>query len=139
MMCLFIQHFVSWTERIQSEAQLSDWRLGAPSEKQPGETSRDRDAQRPRDCDSSSSSLFSLQMYLGGSSSASSSTESLSSSQQSNMGGQWHQQHTRLIGAHTAVVLLNNHTLLKKTNLVLSSQYNCYKINFFIAAFLLVR
>ncbi|XP_044027649.1 myoD family inhibitor domain-containing protein 2 [Siniperca chuatsi] len=74
-------------ERIQSEAQVSDWRLGASAETEPGETSRDTEAQRPTECDSSSSPLFSLKMYLRRSSSAASSTTgSLSSSQQSNMG-----------------------------------------------------
>ncbi|XP_070758962.1 myoD family inhibitor domain-containing protein 2 [Enoplosus armatus] len=74
-------------EKIQSEAQVSDWRLGASAETEPGETGRDTDAQRPGECDSSSSPLFSLKMYLRRSSSAASSTtDSLSSSQQGNMG-----------------------------------------------------
>ncbi|KAK9529519.1 hypothetical protein VZT92_013607 [Zoarces viviparus] len=74
-------------ERIQSEAPVSDWRLGASADTEPGETGRDTDAQQPRDCGSSSSPLFSLKTYLRrSSSSASSTTDSLSSSQQSNMG-----------------------------------------------------
>ncbi|TKS71130.1 hypothetical protein D9C73_005420 [Collichthys lucidus] len=75
-------------ENTQSEAQVSDWRLGSSAETEPGETSRDADAQRPRECDSSSP-LFSLKRYLRRSSSAtfsSSSTDSLSSSQPSNTG-----------------------------------------------------
>ncbi|XP_074507127.1 myoD family inhibitor domain-containing protein 2 [Sebastes fasciatus] len=76
-------------ERIQSEAQASDWRLGAPTDAEPGETGRDTDTQRPRESDSPSSPLFSLKKYLRRSPSAassSSSIDSLSSSQQSNMG-----------------------------------------------------
>ncbi|XP_040889371.1 myoD family inhibitor domain-containing protein 2 [Toxotes jaculatrix] len=74
-------------ERIQSEAQVSNWRLSETAEPEPGDTSRETDAQRPRECDSSSSPLLSLKMYLRRSSStASSTTDSLSSSQQSNMG-----------------------------------------------------
>ncbi|XP_027135016.1 myoD family inhibitor domain-containing protein 2 [Larimichthys crocea] len=75
-------------ENTQSEAQVSDWRLGSSAETEPGETSRDTDAQQPRECDSSSP-LFSLKRYLRRSSSAtssSSSTDSLSSSQPSNTG-----------------------------------------------------
>ncbi|XP_035802446.2 myoD family inhibitor domain-containing protein 2 [Amphiprion ocellaris] len=69
-------------ERIQSEAQVSDWRLSVPAETELGETSKATDNKRPRECDSSSSPLFSLKMYLRGSPTAA----SLSSSQQSNMG-----------------------------------------------------
>ncbi|XP_039972435.1 myoD family inhibitor domain-containing protein 2 [Xiphias gladius] len=75
----------SWVrgERIQSEAQVSNRRLSATAETEPGDTSRDTDAE----CDFSSSPLLSLKMYLRRSSSAASSTaDSLSSSQQSNMG-----------------------------------------------------
>ncbi|XP_062298119.1 myoD family inhibitor domain-containing protein 2 [Scomber scombrus] len=71
-------------ERIQREAQICDWRLGTTAETEPGETSRDADV-RPRECDSSTSPLFSLKTYLRRSA-ASSSADSLSSSQQSNMG-----------------------------------------------------
>ncbi|XP_033483368.1 myoD family inhibitor domain-containing protein 2 [Epinephelus lanceolatus] len=75
-------------ERMQSEAQGSDWRLGASADTEPGDTGRDTDTQRPRECDSSSSPLFSLKMYLRRSSStASSSTDSLSSSQQIDCAG----------------------------------------------------
>ncbi|XP_063765913.1 myoD family inhibitor domain-containing protein 2 [Eleginops maclovinus] len=73
-------------ERIQSEAHGSVWRLGATANTEPGETRRD--TQQPRECDSPSSPLFSLKMYLRRSSSAASSTRqslSSSSSQQSNM------------------------------------------------------
>ncbi|XP_069373667.1 myoD family inhibitor domain-containing protein 2 [Paralichthys olivaceus] len=71
-------------ERIQFEAQVRNW---GPAEIEAGDTSGDRDAQQPRECDRSSSPLFSLKMYLRRSSTtASSSTESLSSSPQSNMG-----------------------------------------------------
>ncbi|XP_045931665.1 myoD family inhibitor domain-containing protein 2 [Micropterus dolomieu] len=72
-------------ERLQSEAQVVDWRLVASAESEPGESSTE--AQRHREGDSSSSLLFPLKMYLKRSSSAASSTtESLSSSQQSNTG-----------------------------------------------------
>ncbi|KAI9532390.1 hypothetical protein NQZ68_032588 [Dissostichus eleginoides] len=72
-------------ERIQSEARGSDWRLGATANTEPGETRRNSDTQRPRECDRSSSPIFSLKMYLR----RTSSTGTLSSppsSQQSNMG-----------------------------------------------------
>ncbi|KAM8914565.1 myoD family inhibitor domain-containing protein 2 [Spinachia spinachia] len=66
-------------ERLESEAHVSDW--------QPGETSRDTDTQQPKECDGSSTPLFSLKMYLRRSSSGSSSTTaSMSSSQHSNLG-----------------------------------------------------
>ncbi|XP_059183982.1 myoD family inhibitor domain-containing protein 2 [Centropristis striata] len=62
---------------------MNDWSL-ASADTEPEETGRDTDTQRPRECDSSCSPLFSLKMYLRRSSSAeSSSTDSLSSSQQS--------------------------------------------------------
>ncbi|XP_075997484.1 myoD family inhibitor domain-containing protein 2 [Genypterus blacodes] len=69
-------------ERIQSEAQVSEWR-----QTEPVESSRDGEAQRPGQCDSSTSPLFSLKMFLrrsSSSASSTSSTESLSSSQESN-------------------------------------------------------
>ncbi|XP_051270114.1 myoD family inhibitor domain-containing protein 2 [Dicentrarchus labrax] len=72
-------------ERIQSEAQVSSWRLDASAETVPVENSRDGDTQQPTVCNSSSSPLFSLKMYLRRSSAASSTTDSLSS-HQSNMG-----------------------------------------------------
>ncbi|KAA8593511.1 hypothetical protein FQN60_009627, partial [Etheostoma spectabile] len=74
-------------ERIESEAQVNAWKLGASAYTGPRETGRDTGTQRPRECDSSSSSLLSLKKYLRKSSSAASSTtDSVSSSQQSNMG-----------------------------------------------------
>ncbi|XP_022600759.1 myoD family inhibitor domain-containing protein 2 [Seriola dumerili] len=80
----------SWVrgERIQHEAQVSNWRLNAAAETEPGDSSRETDAQRPRVCDSFTPPLFSLKMYLRRSSSAaSSSIDPVSSSQQSNKGG----------------------------------------------------
>ncbi|XP_069571905.1 myoD family inhibitor domain-containing protein 2 [Brachyistius frenatus] len=72
-------------ERIQSEAQVSDWRLDASAESANALTSRD--TKRPRECDSRSSPLWSLKMYLRRSSSAEScTTDSLSSSPLSNKG-----------------------------------------------------
>uniref|UniRef100_UPI0037E8178E myoD family inhibitor domain-containing protein 2 n=1 Tax=Semicossyphus pulcher TaxID=241346 RepID=UPI0037E8178E len=69
-------------ERIQNEAEVSGWRLGVSAETEPGETSRDNNAQLPKECDSSHSPLFSLKMYLRRSfSAASSTTDSLSPSQ----------------------------------------------------------
>ncbi|XP_071351599.1 myoD family inhibitor domain-containing protein 2 [Trachinotus anak] len=76
----------SWVrgERIQSEAKVNNWRLEtAAAETEPGDKSRETDAQQPRECDSFSSPLFSLKMYLRR---ASSTTDSLSSPQQSSMG-----------------------------------------------------
>ncbi|XP_058488086.1 myoD family inhibitor domain-containing protein 2 [Solea solea] len=74
-------------DRVQSEAQVSNWRFDSTAESEPGDTSRETEAQRSRECDRSSTPLFSLKMYLKRvSSAASSSTDSLSPSQQSNMG-----------------------------------------------------
>ncbi|XP_068171923.1 myoD family inhibitor domain-containing protein 2 [Antennarius striatus] len=73
------------TDRMQSDAEVSDWRLDAASETKPGETSRDADAQQEHD--HSLSPLLSLKMYLRRSTSAESSiTDSLSSSEHSNTG-----------------------------------------------------
>ncbi|XP_071385489.1 myoD family inhibitor domain-containing protein 2 [Centroberyx affinis] len=56
-------------------------------ETEPGETNRDTDSRQPRECDSSTSPLFAMKMYLRRPScSSSSTTDSLSSSQQSDMG-----------------------------------------------------
>ncbi|XP_029946732.1 myoD family inhibitor domain-containing protein 2 [Salarias fasciatus] len=73
-------------DRVQTEAQISDWRLGVSTEAEPGESSRD--SKRPKDRESAASPLFSLKMYLRRASpSPSPSTDSsLSSSQQSSMG-----------------------------------------------------
>ncbi|XP_039468702.1 myoD family inhibitor domain-containing protein 2 [Oreochromis aureus] len=74
-------------ERIESEVQVSSWRLDTSTEMEPGETSRDTKAKLPRERDGSAAPLFSLKMYLRRSSSAETySTDSLSSSQQSNTG-----------------------------------------------------
>lgn len=129
---VFMYYSVSCTERIQSEAQISDWRLGGPSEDESGDTHRDKDIERPRECDSSSSSLVPLQMYLGSSSSESSTTDSLSSSQQSIMGGQSQQYHTCQMPSRWKHKLLwskfqifpDKHTLSKKTKCMLESKTN---------------
>ncbi|XP_028430892.1 myoD family inhibitor domain-containing protein 2 [Perca flavescens] len=75
-------------ERIESEAQVSGWKLGASADTGPRETGRDTDTQQPGECDSSSSPLLSLKKYLRRpSSAASSTTDSVSSSQQIDCAG----------------------------------------------------